>query len=454
MTDLVKDADFRRRMQDGVAALTKDTWFHSIELPDGRFIPGVVSVEALRARIGRYPIPQDLTGKRVLDVGAATGWNSFELERRGAQVVAVDCVDLPEFRTAHDLLRSNVEYCVLDVDELTPKILGRFHYVLFFGVVYHLRHPLLGLEKICALTREKAFVESFVADGDSCSMEFYETDQLGGQLDNWCGPTTKCLEALCRSAGFARVQLEYTEQNRAGLTCHRKWEPVARGAKDAPWLCSVVNNRTLEPRFRPPKDEYMCLYLRSAEPLERSQIRIEVDGYGVPVLTLTGDGQGGWQADAKLPPGLDDGLHEVRIRTADSSLSQAFSITVGDAVAPLEGPYVDADGPAPVWVAAENTLDRTNTFRGYKAEYLSCRFLSAELALTTGDVVLELDGRRQPILVVANLGNGEWQANAALPGGWGAGRHEARIRTIHSRFSEPAQIFYEPANLGMVAPAE
>lgn len=454
MTDLVKDADFRRRMQEGAAAFTKNTWFHSIELPDGRLIPGVVSVEALRTRISRYPIPQDLTGKRVLDVGAATGWNSFELERRGAQVMAVDCVDLPEFRTARELLGSKVEYCILDVDELTPASLGRFDYVLFFGVLYHLRHPLLGLEKICALTKEAAFVESFVTDGDSSSIEFYETDELGGQLDNWFGPTAKCLEALCRSAGFARVRLEYVEQNRAGVTCHRRWEPCVRETAAAPWLCSVVNNRTHEPRFHPPKDEYMCLYFRNNEPLERSLIRIEVDGYGVPVLTLTGDGIGGWQADAMLPPGLDGGPHEVRIRTAGSPLSQSFSITVGNAGVLVEAACAEGDGPAPVWVAAENTLDRSNTFRGYKAEYLSCRFLSADTALTTGDVVVELDGRRQPILVVANLGNGEWQANATLPSRWSPGRHEARVRTIHSRFSAPAEIFYEPANLGVVAPAE
>lgn len=454
MTDLAKDADFRRRMQEGVAALTKDTWFHSIELPDGRVTPGVVSVEALRARIGRYPIPEDLSGKRVLDVGAATGWNSFELERRGAEVVAVDCVDLQEFRTARELLGSRVEYRILDVDELTPQSLGRFDYVLFFGVAYHLRHPLLGLERICAVTQETAFVESFVTDGDSCSMEFYETDELGGQLDNWCGPTTKCLEALCRSAGFARVRLEYTEQNRAGLTCHRKWEPCVNATTTAPWLCSVVNNRTLEPRFTPPKDEYMCLYLRSEESLNRGLIRIEVDGYGVPALTLAGDGRGGWQANAKLPPGLDIGGHEVRIRTVNSPLSQSFSITVGRASAPALAAAVEADGLAPIWVAAENTLDRSNTFRGYKSEYLSCRFLSAETALNTEDVVLELDGKRHPVLVVANLGNGEWQANATLPAGWSPGRHAVRVRTIRSRFSELAEIFYKPANTRMIAPLE
>ena len=450
MTDLVQDADFRRRMQEGVAALGKNTWFHSIALPDGRVVPGVVGVEALVARMRRYPIPQDLRGKRVLDVGAATGWNSFELERRGAGVIAVDCVDLPEFRTARDLLGSKVEYRILDVDELAPQTLGRFDYVLFFGVLYHLRHPLLGLEKICALTLETAFVESFVSDGDSCSMEFYESDELGGQLDNWCGPTTKCLKALCRSAGFARAKLEYVEQNRAGLTCHRKWEPCASADTPAPWLCSVVNNRTLEPRFHPPKDEYMCLYFRSDRPLKRTELRIEVDGFGVPALTLTGDGSGGWQANAKLPPALDAGPHDVRLRTSDSALSQNFSIAVGETKDVPEPVAWNADGPPPRWVAVQNSLDKSNVFRGYKAEYLSCRFIVAETTLSAREIFLELDGRRQPILVLANLGNGEWQINAALPSDWSSGRHEVRLRTARGRFNEPAEIFYEPANTALI----
>ena len=447
MTDLAKDADFRRRMQEGVAALTKDAWFHSIELPDGRVIPGVVGVEALKARLRRYPIPDHLRGKRVLDVGAATGWNSFELERRGADVVAVDCVDLPEFRAARELLNSKVDYRILDVDELSPESIGRFDYVLFFGVLYHLRHPLLGLEKICALTQETAFVESFVTDGDSCTLEFYERDELGGQLDNWYGPTPKCVEALCRSAGFARVQVEYVEQNRAGWTCHRKWESCEDAIDAAPWLCSVVNNRTLQPVFHRAKDEYMCLYLRSQEPLERNAVCIEVDGHGVPALMLTSDGSGGWQANAKLPPGLEAGAHEVRIRTANSRLSQSFPISVGHSVERTDPSSGEGHGPAPIWIAAENTLDKSRVFRGYKAEYLSCRFLSDEAGLQTADVVLELDGETRPILVLANLGNREWQINAVLPAGWSLGRHQVRVRTIRSRFSVPAEIFFEPLKL-------
>jgi len=451
MTDLARDAAFRQRIQEEVASLSKGTWYHSIELPDGRVAPGVVGLEALQARIGRYPIPHNLRGKRVLDVGAATGWNSFELERRGAEVVAVDCVEFREFQMARELLGSQVEYRILDVDEMSPATLGRFDYVLFFGVLYHLRHPLLGLEKICALTREAAFVESFVTDGDACSLEFYETDELGGQIDNWCGPTAKCLGALCRSAGFARVQLEYTENNRAGVTCYRKWEPVAGTTADAPWLCSVVNNRTLEPRFHIAKDVYLCLYFRSEEQLERSQIRIEMDGCGVPTLTVTSIGPGEWQANAKLPAGLEPGSREVRIRTVNSAFSQSLTIAVVTSAASAAMGYTARDesvgsGPAPRWVAVENTLDKTNTFRGYKAEQLSCRFLSTEARLKVSDIVLEVDGRRQAILVLADLGNGEWQTNSNVPNDLEPGRHEVRLRTVNSRYSEPAEIFWELAH--------
>ena len=72
------------------------------------------------------------------------------MERRGADVVAVDCVEFEEFHMARKLLGSSVDYRILDVDELTPQRVGRFDYVLFFGVLYHLRHPLLGLERIAA----------------------------------------------------------------------------------------------------------------------------------------------------------------------------------------------------------------------------------------------------------------------------------------------------------------
>ena len=137
-------------------------WWHSFELPDGTEIRGVCALDGLKNRIAQFPIPSDLRGKRVLDIGAWDGWYSFEMERRGAEVMAIDCWDNPRFREMHEILGSRVDYRQYDIYELTPDLMGRFDIVLFLGVLYHLKHPLLALERVCALTTDLAAVDSFI----------------------------------------------------------------------------------------------------------------------------------------------------------------------------------------------------------------------------------------------------------------------------------------------------
>src|ERR1700746_2035746 len=99
-------------------------WWHSFELPDGSLIRGVSEVEAQKSRIAQFPIAQDLRGKRVLDIGAWDGWFSFEMERRGAEVVAIDSAEHTRFRVARELLGSRVEYRIGDICRLSSKDLG------------------------------------------------------------------------------------------------------------------------------------------------------------------------------------------------------------------------------------------------------------------------------------------------------------------------------------------
>jgi tRNA (mo5U34)-methyltransferase len=416
----------------------------------------LIGIDALKARIRSFPIPEDLRGKRVLDVGAASGWNSFEMERRGADVVAVDCVEFEEFKMARGLLGSKVDYRILDVDELTPDSVGRFDYVLFFGVLYHLRHPLLGLERICALTTEAAFVESFVTDTgpDStapCTLEFYETNELGGQIDNWCGPNTNCLLALCRAAGFARVVFEHQTDRRAGATCYRKFEPPsANPSAEAPHLHAAVNNRVGGSHFNPVKDEYICLYFASPQPeLTRDQMRVEIDGYGVPVLLLSRLYWGNeWQANLKVPPFLGVGVHEIRVRTSESAFSNAFPITTGpvphqDAALGCRSDLETTEA-APEIYAIRNNLNGTSSFRGYKKEYLCARFRSREADLMRRDITIQVDGRDVPVVFVMDVGGGRWQADSRLPDDIPPGTHRVRVRTIRSPFSEEMEILFEP----------
>ena len=451
---LAGDSQFREKIQAQVEYLSTRGWFHSIELPGGGVIKGLQSVEDLREKLNAFPIPEDLRGKRVLDVGAWTGWFSFELERRGAEVAAMDCVDLEEFRTARELLGSQAKQLTLDVEELSPELTGEFDYVLFFGVFYHLRHPLLGLERICSVTREAAFVESYVTDGaspleESSSapnlLEFYETTELGGQADNWYGPNTKCLLAMCRSAGFARVRLESVMGGRARVTCFRHWEPPAQNpGQPAPWIHAAINNRTGDIHFHPGKDEYVCLYFQSPQPaLTLGNVRAEVDGYGVPALGVADLGRNGWQVNFRFPPWLAPGLHQVRVRTADSPYSEGFQVEKRADCVPAaararhreEVPIENAPEPAPVLTRIENSFTGTPVFRGYRNEYVICWFTTLEAGLTREDIIVEIDGAEAPVAFLTDLRENTWQTNSRLPANLTPGPHRARLRTIRSGWS-------------------
>ncbi len=448
-----RNPEFQRLIRLQTEAIARNTPYHSLELNDGTVIPGLIPVDALRGRLNRFPLPEDLSGRRVLDVGAASGWNSFECERRGAEVVAVDCVEYEELTAVKRLRESKVEYAVVDVEEVTPERFGFFDYVLFFGVLYHLRHPLLALENICSVTEGTAFIESYVIDDapdpSRCFMEFYETDELGGQIDNWCGPTTQCLMAMTRSAGFPRVEFLYTDSRRGGLIAHRRWEqPQPPFTKSRPFLCSALNNRHNDILFQPRKDEYMILAFFSDEELKRDDVLVEIDGYGVPTLIVIHHEAGYWQVNVKVPPGISPGPHAVRVGTRAGGFSDPVQIRMLPAGAERRygaTPFLPRgeNVPAPEFVRVENTMDRSHTFRGYRAESLACRFTSAEEQLDLSRVQLTVDGAPWPLLSIERPEPGMWQVNARLRG-LSAGTHQLRLRTARSGFSKPFTIESEP----------
>ncbi len=446
--------EFQRLIRLQTESFSRSTPYHSLELLDGTIISGLIPVENLQKRLAAYPLPEDLRGRRILDIGAASGWNSFECERRGAEVVAFDCVEYEELTAVRRLRHSKIEYVIADVEDLTPERFGFFDYVLFFGVFYHLRHPLHGLENVCAVTREAAFIESFVLDDEPnperCFMEFYETSELGGQIDNWYGPTTACLMAMARSAGFPRVDFLYVDSRRGGLVAHRRSEPVTpQPGAEPPFLCSALNNRHDDVVFQPGKDEYMVLSFFHDGPLAKDELLVEVDRYGVPVLYLVRHEAGHWQANCKMPPGISPGEHDVRLGTKIRGFSDPVRIRIIPAGAErryAETPFMAgaSELPPPLLVRVENKTDHSMTFRGYRNEIMGCRFTSAEDPLDLSKVQLTLDGHPYPLLSVERPQPGIWQANARLRG-LNRGQHILRLRTVHSGLSEPAVIISDPA---------
>jgi tRNA (mo5U34)-methyltransferase len=304
-------------------------WYHSIELPGGEVIQGLQSIELLKTRLSQFPVPADLRGKRVLDIGAWDGWFSFEMERRGAQVVALDATRNPKLLLARDLLNSKIEYVNADISRISAKELGHFDIVLFLGVLYHLKHPLLALENICEMTDELACVESYVIDdGRDLTappiLEFYEGTELRGQFDNWCGPNTSCLLAMARAAGFASVKLESVMEQRAHVTCLRKW-PSEPGVDAGPALLCVENSVSKDHSFRTASDDYISLWFRSAS---SDPVYVEVGPYAARPVEITAVGADGWLATCKLPPGLKPEWHDIRVRVANSRFSNAIRIPV------------------------------------------------------------------------------------------------------------------------------
>jgi len=324
--DYIRDWDAKR---------AEKGWWHSFELPDGSQIEGVTRIDALKKRLAQFPIPADLKGKRALDIGCWDGWYSFELERRGAQVVAIDNWDNPRFRQMRAIYNSRVDYRQLDMYELTPERIGRFDIVLFMGVLYHLKHPLLALERVCALTTELAAVDSFVLREGQFPpeilgrpiLEFYETDEMGGQVDNWFGPSLPALLAMCRVAGFARVELRSVLDYGAGVACYRKWEEP-EGPGETPVLQSAMHAENFGVNFRSDLDSYVSVWFESPLELNKDNVQPDVSGFGSRPMAVTELREHFWQVNFKLPPLTRPGWHDVRVRLHNGPRSNALRIAV------------------------------------------------------------------------------------------------------------------------------
>ena len=233
----------------GQRVLAVPYWYHKIELPGDIITPGWSPMDATK-----YGVPDDLTGKRVLDVGAWDGYWTWEALKRGAsEVVAIDdfCDDLGNRKDVKrnkwynfDLCRealgfnkndeadyvndkgqkvTRIEMSVYDIERL-----GHFDVVFFFGMIYHMKHPLLVLEKISEICDGEIYIESAVVDDyspylskeseadpgklifkgypeNNMVMEFYPDDQYACNKTNWWVPTIQSLGAMVGSVGFKNV---------------------------------------------------------------------------------------------------------------------------------------------------------------------------------------------------------------------------------------------------------
>lgn len=190
-------------------------WYHTIDLGAGVVTRGV---DDSPLRLARVHLPGSLRGKTVLDIGAWDGFFSFECERRGAErVVAADHFSWhgtgwgtkAGFNLAREALGSRVEDVDIDVMDVSPERLGTFDVVLFLGVLYHLRHPFLALERVASVTRECLIVETVVdlVGIRRPAMAFYPGRELNNDPTNWWGPNIPAVTGMLESLGFSEVTI-------------------------------------------------------------------------------------------------------------------------------------------------------------------------------------------------------------------------------------------------------
>ena len=200
------------------------SWYHTLELP-GHTTTGVFD---LRPYVHHYRLPERLDGKRALEVGTWDGFWAFELERRGAEVVALDLdderdLDWPPrrrpanpsdavrgagFELARELLDSRVERVVRSIYDATPDELGTFDLVFCGSVLIHLRDQLLALERIASLTKPGGtFVCAEAYDRASDLIPFpvarYHADRQQSVV--FWTPSRRTWRRLLWTAGFNEV---------------------------------------------------------------------------------------------------------------------------------------------------------------------------------------------------------------------------------------------------------
>ncbi|WP_330204690.1 DUF1698 domain-containing protein [Cyanobacterium sp. DS4] len=185
-------------------------------------------------------IPQDLTGKTVLDIGAWDGFYSFSAEKRGAKrVLATDSFIWEQrqlyglddnfwrdfgagkqgFELARKMFNSQVEDYNIDVLELNPEKIGTFDVVFFLGVLYHMKYPLYALEKVRSVTKELLILETHISLFFSLFpmplMRFYPTNELSQDVTNWTGANIALVKSWLLTAGFGKVELVKWRKDRA-----------------------------------------------------------------------------------------------------------------------------------------------------------------------------------------------------------------------------------------------
>jgi tRNA (mo5U34)-methyltransferase len=195
----------------------EDFWFHQMEIAPGVITPGWDM--PAEGKLQHFGLPERMDDLRVLDIGCAEGFFSFEAERRGAkEIVAIDPWpgSIRRFNICKAALNSHATAFLTNIYDLNPQRFGTFDLVMCFGVLYHLRHPLLALERVFSVCSGTLLLQSTGYEGsdtDEPVARFFPNGVESGPPNKrvhdrtvfWV-PNTACVRAMLEHIGFVNVE--------------------------------------------------------------------------------------------------------------------------------------------------------------------------------------------------------------------------------------------------------
>jgi tRNA (mo5U34)-methyltransferase len=198
-------------------------WFQRVTFPSGLTV-GAWETAGMYAKLCAGI---DLRGKTALDIGCMAGVGTKWLsEQSGEEAFGCDVAESAraQFELVKGAFGASMWCYRLSAYDLQPD--GGWDVVVMAGVYYHLEHPLLGLQKAWAATREVLCVEGEVSDGAGCTAEFIP-GKYRGDASNWWVPTRECLLAWLEWLPGEKRIVDVTPE---GWLTNRAMYQVWRGA--------------------------------------------------------------------------------------------------------------------------------------------------------------------------------------------------------------------------------
>lgn len=284
-TPMSNDFDHSDELRREIESL--GPWFHNLHLPDGtQTAPNhfLGDFPAYKWEILAPSIPENLNGWTALDIGCNGGYYTFELARRGASVVGIDVdpkyLAQARWAAAKFSVEDRVEFRRMQVYDLMHAS-ETFDLVLFMGVFYHLRYPLLALDIISQLVRRMLVFQTLTIAGEEGFQYtedgwFYDRESMHergwpklafiehrycGDPTNWWIPNHSAVQALLRSAGFKindkpGHEMYVCEPDCQNPPCVRKWNSSELlAATGKPWGNSDIVDKHKASELLSPKIE-------------------------------------------------------------------------------------------------------------------------------------------------------------------------------------------------------